>query len=230
MGEGITGFLRSETRDRKEYFMADLQILEYNVGDIGTNCYLLVNTGTKETIIVDPGGDAPMLEKHIAQNSLNPVAILLTHAHYDHAHHAGVLKNRYQIPVYIHEEERETMSDVRVNASMMFGRPETYEADIFVKDGQILNIAGFEITVIFTPGHTPGGCCYYFEKNKVLVSGDALFCGSIGRTDFPKGSMSDLVRSLKEKVLTLPRDVEVLPGHDMRTTIGREIDYNPFLG
>lgn len=209
--------------------MADLQVLEYNVGDIGTNCYLMVNTSTKETIIVDPGGDAPMLERHIAQQGLKPVAVFLTHAHYDHAHHAKVLKKEYQIPVYVHEAERETLTDVRVNASAMFGCPETYEADIFVKDGQQIQVAGFDIKVLHTPGHTPGGACYYFEKNKTLVSGDSLFCGSVGRTDFPKGSMSDLVRSLREKVLTLPRDTEVLPGHMMRTTIGKEIDYNPFL-
>ncbi len=209
--------------------MADLQILEYNVGEIGTNCYLLVNTATKETIIADPGGDAPMLEKHIEKNGLKPAAILLTHAHYDHAHHAAVLKKRYQIPVYVHEEERRTMTDIRMNVSAMFGHPETYEADFFVKDGQNLELAGFSITVIFTPGHTPGGCCYYFPDNKVLVSGDTLFCGSVGRTDFPGGSMSALVRSVREKLLILPRDVEVLPGHEMRTTIGREAEYNPFL-
>lgn len=209
--------------------MADLQILEYNVGDIGTNCYLMVNTDTKETIIVDPGGDAQMLKRHITQQGLTPTAILLTHAHYDHAHHAKPLKEEYGIPVYVHEAERETLTDVNVNASRMFGCPETYEADVFLKDGQMLSIAGFDIQVLHTPGHTPGGACYYFEKNKVLLSGDSLFCGSVGRTDFEKGSMSDLVRSLREKILVLPRDVEVLPGHMMRTTIGKEVDYNPFL-
>ncbi len=215
--------------DRKEDEMADLQVLEYNVGDIGTNCYFLVNTSTKETIIVDPGGDAPMLQRHIAEQGLKPVGIFLTHAHYDHAHHAKILKDAYQIPVYVHEAERETLTDVRINASAMFGQPETYEADVFLKDGQKFSLAGFDILTLHTPGHTPGGACYYFEDNKILVSGDSLFCGSIGRTDFPGGSMSSLVRSLREKVLVLPRDTEVLPGHMMRTTIGRECEYNPFL-
>ncbi len=209
--------------------MADLQILEYNVGDIGTNCYLLVNTATKETIIVDPGGDAPMLQRHILAQGLKPVAVFLTHAHYDHAHHAKPLKSKYDIPIYAHEAELETMKNISVNVSAMFGCPETYEADVLLKDGQLLDTAGFTIRVLHTPGHTAGGVCYYFPENKKLISGDSLFCGSVGRTDFPGGSMSALVRSLREKVLTLPRDVEVYPGHMSRTTIGREIDYNPYL-
>ncbi len=209
--------------------MADLQILEYNVGDIGTNCYFLVNTDTKEMIIVDPGGDAPILKSRIAEMDLKPAAILLTHAHYDHAHHAKILKDTYQIPIYIHEAEKQTLTDVRMNVSAMFGKPETYEADVFLKDGQAFTLAGFEIVTLHTPGHTPGGACYYFKDQKVLVSGDSLFCGSVGRTDFPGGSMSSLVRSLKEKVMVLPRDTQVLPGHMMRTTIGQECEYNPYL-
>lgn len=209
--------------------MADLQILEYNVGDIGTNCYFLVNTDTKEMIIVDPGGDAPILKSRIAEMDLKPAAILLTHAHYDHAHHAKILKDTYQIPIYIHEAEKQTLTDVRMNVSAMFGKPETYEADVFLKDGQAFTLAGFEIVTLHTPGHTPGGACYYFKDQKVLVSGDSLFCGSVGRTDFPGGSMSSLVRGLKEKVMVLPRDTQVLPGHMMRTTIGQECEYNPYL-
>lgn len=209
--------------------MADLQILEYNVGDIGTNCYFLVNTDTKEMMIVDPGGDAPILKSRIAEMDLKPAAILLTHAHYDHAHHAKILKDTYQIPIYIHEAEKQTLTDVRMNVSAMFGKPETYEADVFLKDGQEFTLAGFEIVTLHTPGHTPGGACYYFKDQKVLVSGDSLFCGSVGRTDFPGGSMSSLVRSLKEKVMVLPRDTQVLPGHMMRTTIGQECEYNPYL-
>ncbi len=209
--------------------MTDLRILEYNVGDIGTNCYLLVNTGTKEVIIVDPGGDAPMLQRHIVAQELIPRAVFLTHAHYDHAHHAQKLKDRYEIPIYVHEAEQDTMASTALNASAMFGCPETYQADVFLRDGQLLEVAGFAIKVLHTPGHTEGGVCYYFAEQKVLISGDSLFCGSIGRTDFPRGSMSKLVRSLREKVLTLPRDVTVYPGHMCKTTIGREIDYNPYL-
>ncbi len=209
--------------------MAELQVLEYTVGEIGTNCYLLVNTDTKETIIVDPGGDAPMIEKNIEKNHLKPVAIFLTHAHYDHAHDAKTVKEAYQIPIYAHEAEVETMKDPRINVSAMFGTLETYEADVLVREGQELMVAGFSFQVFFTPGHTPGGACYYLAEQKALFCGDTLFCGSIGRTDFPGGSMSQLVRAIREKLLVLPPDTVVYPGHMSKTTIGQEIKYNPFL-
>ena len=100
---------------------------------------------------------------------------------------------------------------------------------MYTKDGDVLELAGFKIKVISTPGHTEGGCCYYFDGNKVLASGDTLFCGSVGRTDFKGGSMSDLVRSVKEKLFKLPNDTAVLPGHEARTTIGYEKQYNMYL-
>ncbi len=209
--------------------MTDLQIFEYNVGDIGTNCYFLVNNGTKEAIVVDPGGSVPMLEKNIKSLGIKPVAIFLTHAHYDHAHGVKDLKSLYHVPVYVHEAERELMGDPYMNVSSMFGSPENYKADVFLKDGQHLDTAGFSIEVMHTPGHTPGGCCYYFPENKVLISGDTLFNESVGRTDFPGGSMSQLVRGIREKLMVLPRDTAVYPGHMSHTTIGHEMDYNPFL-
>lgn len=209
--------------------MVDLRIEEYNVGDIGTNCYFIVNADTKEMLVIDPGGDGKDLIRRINNSELKPVAVFLTHGHYDHAADADVVAKEYDIPIYAHEAERETLENPNLNLSPMFGRCEIYHADKYVKDGDILNLAGFTIRVIHTPGHTVGGCCYYFDGNKVLASGDTLFCGSVGRTDFPKGSMSDLVRSIKEKLLDLPGDTAVLPGHESRTTIGYERQYNAFL-
>ncbi len=209
--------------------MAKLQVLEYTVGMAGTNCYFLVNTDTKETIIVDPGDSAPLLMQRIREQDLKPVAIFLTHAHFDHAHDAKTLKDEYNIPVYAHEAEAETMTNPQMNASGMFGASETYDADIWVKDGQELTVAGFRIRVIFTPGHTPGGVCYYLPEEKALFCGDTLFCGSIGRTDFPGGSTRQLLKAIREKLLTLPRDTVVYPGHMGRTTIGEEANSNPFL-
>ena len=209
--------------------MVDLRIEEYNVGDIGTNCYFIVNADTKEMLVIDPGGDGKDLIRRINNSELKPVAVLLTHGHYDHVADADVVAKEYDIPIYAHEAERETLENPNLNLSPMFGRREIYHADKYVKDGDILNLAGFTIRVIHTPGHTVGGCCYYFDGNKVLASGDTLFCGSVGRTDFPKGSMSDLVRSIKEKLLDLPGDTAVLPGHESRTTIGYERQYNAFL-
>lgn len=209
--------------------MTDLRIEEYNVGEIGTNCYFIVNADTDEMLVVDPGGNGQDLIRRIKERGLKPQAVLLTHAHYDHAHHARMVADAFGIPVYAHENEQVTMTDTEKNASRMFGNPETYKADIYTKDGQILELCGFKIRVIFTPGHTEGGCCYYFDGNKVLASGDTLFCGSVGRTDFKGGSMSALLRSIKEKLFLLPNDTEVLPGHEARTTIGYEKQYNMFL-
>ena len=111
----------------------------------------------------------------------------------------------------------------------MIGRRDSYHADIFVKDNEALKLAGMELKVLHTPGHTEGGCCYYVEKEQALFSGDTLFCQSVGRTDFPRGSMSQLIRSIKEKLLSLPNTVKVYPGHMGVTTIGMEKSSNPFI-
>ena len=111
----------------------------------------------------------------------------------------------------------------------MIGRRDSYHADVYVKDKEVLDLAGMEILVLHTPGHTEGGCCYYLEKERVLFSGDTLFCQSVGRTDFPGGSMKKIVRSIKEKLLVLPEEVRVYPGHMDLTTIGMERAQNPFL-
>ena len=173
-----------------------------------------------------------MLAQELSDASLHPVAILLTHGHFDHADGVEDLKKQFDtdIPVYACEEEKETLADPVVNLSGMMGRgAKTYHADFFVKDEETLSLAGFTVKVLFTPGHTPGGCCFYLPQQKILFSGDSLFCGSIGRTDFPRGSMAELVRSVKEKLLTLPEEVTVYAGHNESTTIGDEKRYNPFL-
>ncbi len=111
----------------------------------------------------------------------------------------------------------------------MIGLRDVYHADVFVKDEEILELAGMELKVLHTPGHTAGGCCYYLEKEKALFSGDTLFCQSVGRTDFPGGSMSGIVRSIKDKLMVLPDEVKVYPGHMDRTSIGAERAHNPYL-
>ena len=121
------------------------------------------------------------------------------------------------------------MEDPGLNLCGMIGEHKVYHADIFVKDEEVLNLAGFSIRVFFTPGHTIGGCCYYIASEHVLISGDTLFQQSIGRTDFPGGSMSDLVRAVKEKLMILPEDTVVYPGHMGTTTIADEKRMNPFL-
>lgn len=206
-----------------------MKIEQYCVGEVATNCYFLINDETKEMLVIDPGDSAKMLAEKIRQKNLKPQAVLLTHGHFDHAMAAEELAENFGIKIYAHEAEKDTLEQPGRNVSSMIGRGESYHADVFVTDGEILKLAGMELKVLHTPGHTEGGCCYYLEQEKVLFSGDTLFCQSVGRTDFPGGSMSKIVRSIKEKLLALPDDVRVYPGHMDLTTIGRERTGNPFL-
>lgn len=205
------------------------EVLRYIVGPVCTNCYLLVNHKTGELLVVDPGDQAQLIEKQIEKTGAKPVAILLTHGHFDHAGAAEELADKYQISIYAHEAEKETLEDPRLNLCGMIGEHKVYHADIFVKDEEILNLAGFSIRVFLTPGHTIGGCCYYIADEKILFSGDTLFQESVGRTDFPRGSASDLIRAIREKLMPLPDDVTVYTGHDESTLIGYERMHNPYL-
>lgn len=205
------------------------EVLRYIVGPVCTNCYLLVNHKTGELLVVDPGDQAQLIEKQIEKTGAKPVAILLTHGHFDHAGAAEAIADKYQISIYAHEAERETLEDPGLNLCGMIGEHKVYHADIFVKDEEVLNLAGFSIRVFFTPGHTIGGCCYYIADEKILFSGDTLFQESVGRTDFPRGSASDLIRAIREKLMPLPDDVTVYTGHDESTLIGYERMHNPYL-
>ncbi len=207
-----------------------IKIEQLVVGMVATNCYIVMNTKQNEAFIVDPGADARNIRQKIAEMKCTPVAILLTHGHFDHAGAAEELAGEYDIPIYAHEKEQDTLENPMVNLSgMMAGDAKKYPADVYVRDGEELAVAGFTVRVLFTPGHTVGGCCYYIAREDVVFSGDSLFCGSIGRTDFPGGSAAALVQAVREKLLVLPGNTRVLPGHDARTTIEQERMYNPFL-
>ena len=198
-------------------------------GSVGTNCYFLINTQTQETVIIDPADDAPMLSAKLKEKNLKPAAILLTHGHYDHIMAVEELRKEYGIPVIAHEEEKQILENPKGNLSTMIGMPFTVKADRFVKDEELLVTAGFSIRVLHTPGHTIGGCCYYLADENLLFSGDTLFWELVGRTDFPTGSMSALVRSIKEKLMVLPESTRVYPGHMGSTSIENEKQNNPFL-
>lgn len=209
--------------------MIEIKVKNYMVSEFGTNCYFVINSRTKEMLVVDPGDNAPMLADAITQEELIPVGILLTHGHLDHAGAAEALAKKFGIKIYAHEAEKKTLEDSCINLTSAFGAPNAFHADVFLKDDEILELLGCKIKVLFTPGHTPGGCCYYFSEQRMLFSGDTLFCESVGRTDFPRGSSSVLIRSIREKLLTLPDDVKVYPGHMSQTSIGTEKMYNPFI-
>lgn len=162
----------------------------------------------------------------------------MTHGHFDHVWGLSALKgavNRERaekgadpIKVYALDAERELLGNARLNASEMAGRAVTVEADEYLRDGQKINVADIEFQVIATPGHTGGSCCYYIEEAGFLISGDTLFQESVGRTDLPTGSMSALIRSIKEKLFCLPETTKVYPGHGASTSIGYEKENNPF--
>lgn len=201
------------------------------LGDVRTNCYLLINEETKEALVVDPADRADVIVRKLIDEGLTLNAILLTHGHGDHILAVGDLKKQFGVKVYAAKAEEALLSDAAQNLSKaLFGIVVTVKPDILLEDGQEFEAAGIRLRMLHTPGHTPGGCCYYQAEEKILFSGDTLFCGSIGRTDFPGGSLSELVRSVKEKLLVLPEDVKVYPGHEEITTIGHEKRYNPYMG
>jgi glyoxylase-like metal-dependent hydrolase (beta-lactamase superfamily II) len=210
-------------------YMGKIRIDQYVVGPVQTNCYFAVNTETKEALIIDPGDSSRKLSEKIRQEELTPVAILLTHGHFDHAGAARELAEEFHISIYAHEAEQEVLEDPQKNSSWMIGERRTFSADVFLQSEQELDLAGFHIRVLHTPGHTVGGCCYYLPYEDVVFSGDTLFCTSVGRTDLPTGSMSQLVRSVREKLMSLPDATTVYPGHGELTTIETERMYNPYL-
>ena len=193
------------------------------------NCYLAINDKTNESIIIDPGSAPERIKAAVEKSGTTPVAILLTHGHFDHAGAAAEIASTYGIQVYAFEGERETLESPNINLSVMMGEPVSYKADVFLKDDQEFDLAGLHIKCIFTPGHTPGGCCFYFPFEGIVFTGDTLFCGSVGRTDFPGGSMSQLVGGIKSKLMILPDDTICYPGHESATTIGEERMYNMYL-
>ena len=209
--------------------MGQIEIKSMTLGMVATNCYLIINKENKEALLVDPADNALRISNVIEENGCTLKAILLTHGHFDHIMALNDLKKRYNVPVYAHEEEEDVLKQSSLNLSGSIGQIYTTQADVYVKDGEHLKLAGLDVIVLYTPGHTKGGVCYYFPEEKVLMSGDTLFHCSIGRTDFPTGSMSQLGRSVKEQLFVLPDDVQVYPGHDSVTSIGYEKQYNPFF-
>lgn len=208
--------------------MPDIEIFRKTVyGYMDVNCYILVNHGTSECVVFDPGAEADTLTEIFSSPGFNLKAIFLTHGHDDHMGAVKELKERFDVPLYASREENEkVLCDAVANLSTMFGVPKTLHADEVLEDGQELEMLGIKIKCILTPGHTAGGMCYYIEEMSSIIVGDTLFCGSVGRTDFPTGSGGQLVRSIREKLYVLPDDTTVFPGHMDTTTIGWEKKHN----
>jgi len=209
--------------------MATLKIGRMMLGVCQTNCYFVYEEGQKDVIFIDPADRGGYIYETMKEHGFNVAGILLTHGHFDHIWGSKELRELSGAKIYAFEDEKDVCEDSGNNVSAQCGRPYTVVADEYLKDGEEITIAGITCKLIATPGHTQGSCCYYFEEDGILISGDTLFQDSVGRTDLPTGSMSKLVRSVREKLFILPDEVKVYPGHGESTTIGYEKEYNAFL-
>ncbi|MCR2820388.1 MBL fold metallo-hydrolase [Lederbergia panacisoli] len=203
--------------------------LQIPLGPMQTNCYLLYNQG-KDCIIFDPGEQGLDLNKFLKNEGFSPLAIVMTHAHFDHIGAVDLVRDEWEIPVYIHTLESEWLKSPELNGSARYGANiAARTADYLLSQEEPLKIGTFKLHVLHTPGHSPGSISYYSKEANALFGGDTLFDGSIGRTDLPGGNHEQLLSSIKTKLFTLPESTEVLPGHGPATTIKKEKESNPFL-
>lgn len=205
-----------------------MEITVLTVGPVYTNCYIVNKEGSASCLVVDPGDEGEKIASYIKKKNLSCEGILLTHGHFDHITGVSELISLVGGKVYACEKERELLMDPHLNASALTGREVALEPEILLRDGQHFEAAGLAFRVIHTPGHTKGGCCYYSEEEKILFSGDTIFMESIGRTDLPTGNGRELLDSVRNKVLTLPDDVKIYPGHGPETNVAYEAANNPY--
>ncbi len=200
------------------------------VGMLRTNCYLVVSEASHESAIIDPGGDAAAILDALDALGATAQVILLTHYHFDHIMAVPDLVRQTGAPVAIHEAEAELLA--RPPTLFRLAQPDTprLTADRLLRDGDTITIGADTLRVWHTPGHSPGGVSYYAAEEGVVFVGDALFAEGVGRTDFPGSSGAQLVRSIRERLFTLPDDTVVYPGHGPATTIGHERRANPWVG
>ena len=202
----------------------------FTVGQVQENCFLLRRDGAGQALIVDPGDDAPRLLKAVDELGVKVEAILVTHCHFDHIGAVAPVAEATGAPVYVSEIEKPVLADIMCYVPWSgFGPYESYEADFTLRGGETLDLAGFQIDVLFTPGHSPGHLTYSIADESAIFSGDVLFEGSVGRTDLPGGDWETLLASIRDLVETLPEETAVFPGHMGITKLGIERRTNPFL-
>ncbi len=206
-----------------------MRLKQFVSPDMGENCYFVIDENTGETVIIDPGAQGEKLCRAIDSEGLDVKAICLTHCHFDHVGAVEEVKKHTNAPVLICRGEEETAGSTAYNLSAMFGRPLTVAYDRVLGEGDKFSFGSLEFSTILTPGHTEGGGCFYFEKEGILFSGDTLFFMSVGRTDFPGGSASQLADSIRNKLFALPDDTRVYSGHGNETSIGFEKEHNYFV-
>ena len=207
-----------------------VKIFSMRVSAFVTNCYLVVNEETNEGFLIDPGDYEERILALLREKEVKLTAIYLTHGHLDHMMAAERIQKEYDVPVHCHEAEAAVLADPVPNLTGRFLR----QGYVFTKvqtlaDGAEFTEAGIKVKLLHTPGHTPGGCCYYLPEEGVLFSGDTLFCRSVGNTEFPGGSMATLARAIREKLYGLPEETVVYSGHGEATDIGSEKRENPYV-
>jgi glyoxylase-like metal-dependent hydrolase (beta-lactamase superfamily II) len=208
----------------------DLLRETFPVGPLRCNCTLLANLETREAIVIDPGDEIADILARLARRQLTLRQIIVTHAHIDHIGGAAQLRRVTGAPVLFHQADLPILGMMEMQAAWLgIPTPEKVALDQSADDGLAAGIPGLEAEVIHTPGHTPGSICLHFPKQELLLAGDTLFAGSVGRTDLPGGDTGALLRSIRTRLLTLPESTLVVPGHGQETTLGLESETNPFL-
>ncbi|SKA59694.1 Glyoxylase, beta-lactamase superfamily II [Eubacterium uniforme] len=204
--------------------MSEIKIKKMILGVIDTNLYIVYDNEKKEAVIIDPADEPGRIMNAIKKLDVKPVAIFLTHGHYDHILAANFLKNYYHIPIVAHNREKTLLKNSNLNLSAENDCSTKVYPDIFVKDKEEVEVGGMTFKVFYTPGHTAGSCCYYMESEKIMFSGDTMFAGTCGRCDLPTGDPVRMAKSI-EKLLKLSDEVVVFPGHGDQTVIGIERFY-----
>lgn len=208
-----------------------LKIDQLELGPVQTNCYIISNE-EKECLIFDPGEESEKVLALLKRKNLKPVAILLTHAHFDHIGAVDNLRDRFSVPVYLHNKERDWLGRPNLNGSGKYAALPDYrikDANVLLNDEKELQVSSFHMDLFHTPGHSPGSLTFSFGVEGFAIVGDTLFRGSIGRTDLVDGSEKRLLQSIRESLLTLPEHMILYPGHGPETTPSEEMKSNPFL-